>query len=95
VEKGRQDERLPKVLLMIAIAAGMWGLVFLGAASVWPRQVSNPDKSEGEHVPQLASLADQPQPEYLPTRARAKANRQRRLGRSLAARVFNPSTSLN
>jgi hypothetical protein len=94
VESAKRSEH-PNVLLIIAMAAGAWGLVYLGAASVWPRQVNNPDKSEGEHVPQLASLADQSQQEYLPTRSRAESTRRRRPGQSLAARVFSSSTSLN
>ena len=91
----KANEPVPNVLLMLAMAAGMWGLVYLGVASVWPREVNRPSVAvERENVPHLASLTNQPQAK-LPTRNKLKAKRKRRMGPSLAERVFKPSTSLN
>jgi hypothetical protein len=89
----KANEPAPKVYVMLAMAAGMWGLVYLGAASVWPRDRANL-AVEGGHTPQLASLADHPKVK-LPTRGRVKAKRKRRMGSSFANRVFRSSTSLN
>ena len=87
------NEPTPNVLLMLALAVGMWGLLYLGLRAAGPGR--NPDIAvEAESVPQLANLSNQPQV-TLPTRTRAKATRQRRFGPSLAARVFSRSTSLN
>ena len=36
------DERGPNVLLMLAMSLGLWGLLCLGIASVWSRQVDAP-----------------------------------------------------
>jgi hypothetical protein len=89
------NEPAPNVLLMLAMAAGMWGLVYLGVASVWPRGVDRSDLAvEGRHVPQLASVTDQPVAK-LPTRTTVKTKRKRRVGPSFAQRVFGPSASLN
>ena len=30
------ESPLPKVLLLLAIAAGIWVLIYLGVTSVWP-----------------------------------------------------------
>jgi hypothetical protein len=95
----KAHEPAPNVLLGFTLAAGlsvaMWGLLYLGVASVWPRQVNRPDVAvEGQAVPHLASLANQPRA-HLPTRTRVKTARKRRRGPSMVARIFNPSTSLN
>jgi hypothetical protein len=87
------DHPAPNVLLMVALALGMWGLVYLGAASLWPRQ-SPALAVESVHAPQLASLTAPPQMKS-PMRTGVKAKRTRRIGPSLAQRVLRPSTSLN
>ena len=93
------NEPAPNVGLGLAVAValslGLWGLIYLGAASVWSRLVDHSVIAvEREGVPHLASLADQPRAQ-LPTGIRVKATRKRRRGPHLAARVFNPSTSVN
>jgi hypothetical protein len=96
MENGKANEPATNVVLMLAIAMslGMWGLLYLGAASVWSRLVNHTDVAvEGHSIPHLASLADLPQVR-LPSRTRAKTARKRRLGPTLAARVFNRSSSL-
>jgi hypothetical protein len=89
----KANEPAPKVYVMLAMAAGMWGLLYLGAATVWPRDRSDLTV-EGRHAPQLASLTDHPKVR-LPTRTKVKAKRNRRIGPSFANRVFRSSTSLN
>jgi len=89
----KANEPAPKVYVMLAMAAGMWGLLYLGAATVWPRDRSDLTV-EGRHAPQLASLTDHPKVR-LPARAKVKAKRNRRMGPSFANRVFGSSTSLN
>jgi hypothetical protein len=93
------NEPAPNLRLGLAVAMGlsaaMWGLIYLGVASVWPRQTNRPDLAvEGQGVPHLASLADQRRAQF-PTGTRVKATRKKRRGPHLAARVFNPSTSVN
>jgi hypothetical protein len=92
-------EPAPNLRLGLAVAIGlsaaMWGLIYLGVASVWPWLANRPDIAvEGQGVPHLASLADQPQAQ-LPTGTRVRATRQRQRGPYLAARVFSPSMSVN
>jgi hypothetical protein len=92
-ETDEAGQPAPNVLLMLAMAVGTWGLVYLGVASLWPRQ--GPTLAvESVHALQLASLTDRPQVKS-PTRTGVKAKRTRRIGPSLAQRVFRPSTSLN
>jgi len=93
------NEPTPNLRLGFAVAVGlsaaMWGLIYLGVASAWLWLANRPDISvEGQGVPHLASLADQPRAQ-LPTGTRVKATRKRRRDPHLAARVFNPSTSVN
>ncbi len=89
----KANEPAPKVYVMLAMAAGMWGLLYLGAATVWPRDRSDLTV-EGRHAPQLASLTHHPEVR-LPARTKVKAKRNRRTGPSFANRVFRSSTSLN
>ena len=91
------NEPARNLRLGLAVAAGlsvaMWGLIYLGVASVWHRQANRPYIAvEGQGVPRLAHLADRAQ---LPTRARVKAARKKRGGPHLASRVFSPSRSVN
>ena len=98
------DERGPNVLLMLAMSLGLWGLLCLGIASAWPRQVGNPDiagreavpvpSMQGHAMPQLVSLGEQPLLQR-PTRTRVKVARNRRWGPTLAARVFKVATSVH
>jgi hypothetical protein len=86
----RGNEPNPNVLLMFAIAAGMWGVIYLlyaGVANVWSRG-SHTIVIERRHVPQLASLAHRPQVER-PARTKTKARQKRQ---ALAYRLFGPST---
>jgi hypothetical protein len=95
----RGNESDPNVLLMFAIAAGMWSVVYLlyvGATSVWPS--SSPSiATEGRHVPQLASLADRPRASQIKrsVRTKAKTVRERRTRLAFANRVFRASVSPN
>jgi hypothetical protein len=84
----------PKVLWIIAINTGLWGVVYLAMVSIWPGQPTRPHIAiERMHDPQLATVVNRPR---VLSRARhiAKAKRKRR-GQTLAARVFDPSRSVN
>jgi len=100
------------VLIMLAMAGGMWALVFMlaiGVIELWPRHLAtevaagDAATSEaviGDEIAAMDSLHDRPQVIYRPqliTRAHVAtmAKRKKRLGRSLAARIFNRSTSIN
>ena len=92
-------EPAPNLRLGLAVAMGlsaaMWGLIYLGVASVWPGLANRPDIAvEGQGIPHLASLADQRRAQ-LPTGTRVKATRKRRRVPHLASRVFTPSMSVN
>jgi hypothetical protein len=95
VENGNANVHAPAVGLLIAIAMsfGMWGLLYLGAASLWSRVVSPEVASEGRNVPQYASLTDDPQVK-LPTQTsrRPKTTQKRRHGPTFAARAYNRSS---
>jgi hypothetical protein len=91
-------EPAPNLRLGLAVAMGlsaaMWGLIYLGVASVWPWLANRPDVAvEGQSVPHLASLA-QPRAQ-LPAGIWVKATRKRQRGPHLASRVFSPSMSVN
>ena len=95
MEDGNANVHAPAVGLLIATAVsfGMWGLLYLGAASLWSRVVSQLEvASEGRNVPQYASLTDDPQVK-LPTQTsrRPKTTQKRRHGPTFAARAFNRS----
>jgi hypothetical protein len=95
----RGNETDPNVLLMLAIAAGMWGavyLLYLGAANVWPSG-SATFATEGSHVPQLASLADKPGAIRVKrsVRTKSKTMRAKRTRLAFANRVFRASVSPN
>jgi hypothetical protein len=83
---------------MLAIAAGMWGavyLLYLGAANVWPSG-SATVATEGSHVPQLASLADKPGAiQKRSVRTKSKTMRVKRTRLAFANRVFRASVSPN
>jgi hypothetical protein len=94
VEDGNANVHAPAVGLLIATAVsfGMWGLLYLGAASLWSRVVSQPEfASEGRNVPQYASLADDPQVKLPTQTSRPKNTQKRRHGPTFAARAFNRS----
>jgi hypothetical protein len=83
------------LVVAVALSVGLWGLIYLGVASVWSRLVDHSVIAvDGENVPHSASLVDKPRAQ-LPTQTRVKATRKRRRGPHLAARVFRPSTSVN
>ena len=97
MENGKANEPAPGLLMLaFVMSLGMWGLLYLGAASVWSRLVNHPHVAvEGQFDPQLASLSNDPQA-TLPTRTRARVEktRKRQLGPTYAARVFSRSSSL-
>jgi hypothetical protein len=85
----------PNVLLIVAMAAGIWVLMFLGAASVWSWQARPSDIGiETEYVPQFASIIDRSSAK-LATRIGAKSNRKKHSRTSLATRLFRPTVSVN
>ena len=89
----RAGNPTPNVLLMLSMALGAWVLVYVAAASVWSWR-TDPSEivTEGKHYQQVAAagvavVADRGEPK-VSTRRRAKVNRRRPHGTSLAARVF-------
>lgn len=97
MENAKANALTPGLLVLaFTMSSGMWGLLYLGAASVRSRLVNHPHVAvEGQIDPPLASLSDYSQAE-LPTRTRARVEktRKRRLGPTYAARVFSRSSSL-
>ena len=86
----KANEPAPNIVVMLVMAAGMWVLVYLGVASVWPRDRFNPT-TEGTHTPQLAVLTGRPNV-TLPTRTKVRAKRKRRKGPPLRwARLARPA----
>jgi hypothetical protein len=84
----RAGNPTPNVLLMLSIALGVWVLVYVVAASVWSWQKDRSEiVTESKHHQQVAAVADEGEPK-LSNRRRAKVNRRRSHGPSLAARVF-------
>jgi hypothetical protein len=83
----------PNVLLIaVAMSLGIWGLLYLGVASIWSRLANQSHIAvEGEVVPQIANLTDQPKMNF-PARTKVKNTRKRWLGPALAARVFHRSS---
>ena len=77
----------PNVLLMLGIALGVWVLVFVAAAGVWSWHDRSETVTEGQHHQQVAAVAGKGEAK-LTIRKRAKVNRRRPHGTSLAARVF-------
>jgi hypothetical protein len=84
----RAGNPTPNVLLMLSIAVGVWVLVYVAAASVWSWQRDRSEiVTESKHHQQVAAIADKGAAK-LSNRRRAKVNRRRAHGTSLAARVF-------
>jgi hypothetical protein len=82
------NEPVPNVGLGFALAVGlsatMWVLIYLGVASIRPRQANSPDIAvEGQLAPQLAGLTDAPRV-ILPIRTKVNATQKRRRGRRQA-----------
>jgi hypothetical protein len=94
---GKSNEPLPNTALglglALAVSLAMWGLLYVGIVSVWPRQ-ANHIAVEGESVPHVASLINEPIAQ-LPVRGRAKVTRKTRHGSRVLARVFNRTQSVN
>jgi hypothetical protein len=82
-------------LLLFASAAGVWGLIFLGVASVWPQSTIRTASPEREHVPQLVSLTEQRPETKSPVRARIALKRSKRERSTFAQRILRSSTSVN
>ena len=87
----RAGNPTPNVLLMLSMALGAWVLVYVAAASVWSWRTDRSEiVTESKHHQQVAAasaVADKGEPK-VSTRRRAKVNRRRPHGTSLAARVF-------
>jgi hypothetical protein len=88
----RAGNPTPNVLLMLGMALGAWALVCVAAASVWSWRTDRSEiVTESKHHQQVAAavtpVVDKGEPK-LSTRRRAKVNRRRLHGTSLAARVF-------
>jgi hypothetical protein len=84
-------DRPPNVFVMIAMALGVWVLVYITAASVWSWHTRHPETvTESEHHQQVGAL-DARKEAGFPARKRAKVGRRRQQRTSLAARVFRPT----
>jgi hypothetical protein len=99
---GDSTEPPPNVLLIVGMAAGLWALIYVAAASIWSWQMSPsgmaPQResdiaTQREHVLQLANTEQTSI--RLPVRQRKGGNHTRRGGTSLAARVFRSTISVN
>ena len=80
----RAGNPTPNVLLMLSMALGR------GGSCTWQRQAFGLGELESKHHQQVAAasaVADKGEPK-VSTRRRAKVNRRRPHGTSLAARVF-------
>ena len=84
-------DRPPNVFAIIAMALGVWVLVYTAAANVWSWHTPRPETmTESEHHQQVAAL-DAKEDARLPARKRAKVGKRRQHRTSLAARVFRPT----
>ena len=86
------------LLLMLALAAGSWGLIYVAAVGLWPhraigRAIEVVAHDERE-VPSFASLPDKLQVKLRRETGR-RLKRKKHQGPSLAMRVFRQVTSLN
>ena len=100
------------VLVMFAMAAGTWVLIYLtvaGFVGLWPRHVPRSEVALGDPIPtdvavpepnvqekdaHVASLQHSAQWK-MRALAPTKVKRKKRRPRSLAARIFDGSTSIN
>jgi hypothetical protein len=86
----------PNVLLMLAMAVGMWGLIYLGIASVWSREPDRPGVSiEREYVPQVATLDEQLPRLRSSSPASMRAMHNKRSSQTFAQRILRASPSGN
>jgi len=84
-------DRPPNVFAIIAMALGVWVLVYIAAANIWSWHTPHPEiMTESEHHQQVAAL-DAKEDARLPARKRAKVGKRRQHRTSLAARVFRPT----
>jgi hypothetical protein len=92
--------RIPtcNLLLMLALAAGSWGLIYVAAVGLWSHRVIDRAVAVAAHdvqeLPPLASLPDGLHVK-LQRETGKRQKRKRRQGPSLALRVFRQATSLN
>jgi hypothetical protein len=85
----RAGNPTPNVLLMLSMALGAWVLVYAAAASVWSWRTDRSEiVTEGKHHQQVATAAADKSESRMSARRRARANRRRPRGTSLASRVF-------
>ena len=99
--------RIPacNLLLMVALAAGSWGLIYVAAVGLWPHRAIGPAVAVAAHDERLVSpLASPPdgqqvksdgQQVKLPTKTGRRLKRKKHQGPSLAMRVFRQATSLD
>ena len=92
--------RIPtyNLLLMLALAAGSWGLIYVAAVGLWPHRAIGPAvavvANDEWAVPPFASLPDKLQVK-LQRKTGRRLKRKKHQGPSLALRVFRQATSLN
>jgi hypothetical protein len=92
--------RIPtcNLLLMVALAAGSWGLIYVAAVGLWPHRAIGPAVVVAAHddreVSPFASLPDGQQVKLRKKTGR-RLKRKKHQGPSLAMRVFRQATSLN
>ncbi len=104
----RLNEPPPDVLRMVGLAVGLWAVIGMAAAGMWPRQQPGPPPGGGPRLVMeaaLPALVYAPLPPELATRPmrakpppaarKVKAQARRRGGPSLAMRVFSSRNAVN
>jgi hypothetical protein len=92
--------RIPpyNLLLMLALAAGSWGLIYVAAVGLWPHRAIEPAVAvaalDEPEAPPLASLPEGSQVK-LRRETGKRLKRRTHRGPSVAMRVFRRATSLN
>ena len=85
----REGNPTPNVLLLLSMALGVWALMYVAAASVWSWRTDHFEiVTESKHHQQVAAAIADRNEARMPARRRARVNRRRPRGTSLAARVF-------
>lgn len=92
--------RIPpcNLLLMLALAAGSWGLIYVAAAGLWPHRAIDPVVAVAAHAePQASPFANLPDGSQVKSRRETGKRLKRRThrGPSVAMRVFRLATLLN
>jgi len=92
--------RIPpgNLLLMLALAAASWGLIYVAAVGLWPHRAIDPVVAVAAHAePEASPLANQPDGSEVksPRETGERLKRRTHRGPSVAMRVFRLATSLN